>query len=130
MDSNADSTVRARQLKRAISLSALASLSYLPLSPALAGGSVAALITRMVTIPYHDVVIVHTATPVISPPTCPPGNVSDSYIFSVRTPGGRALLNQLLHAQALGYPVQLQGTGVCKFWNLTREELEFAVVLY
>ena len=128
MDSNALSAIAHI---RTLALALVAALVLAP-GPVEAGSSAKALITRLVVIPYDDVAILHTAAPVLNPATCPgpPSAPSTSWIFSVRTPGGRAMLNLLLHAQALGHPVLVNGTGVCKFWNLTREEVQYVVVEY
>lgn len=116
---------------RAIRLLIAAVLGAWSSAPAFAGSTGPGLVTQMVVVQIEGVVLLQTSAAIAAPAHCPvlPGP-STGWTFSLSNPGGRSMFNQLLHAQTLGYPVEIYGTGSCAHWNLVREEVLYVRVNY
>ena len=59
-------------------------------------------------------------------PAC---NTTGQFAISLTQPGGRAIINQLLHAQSMGYAVWASGTGACDVIT-NRETINYIQVVY
>lgn len=59
-------------------------------------------------------------------PAC---NVAGEFAVSLAQPSGRLLVNQLLHAQTMGYAINVIGTNACDVWG-DRETVSYIVVTY
>lgn len=94
-------------------------------------------ITMLFTSPERGVAIVHHAAPT-RPATAPacatfPTNVYGGlgYGFRLDSAGGRTMFNQLLHAQTMGYSVDILGNGTCGgIWSNDREEVLWVRIQY
>lgn len=59
----------------------------------------------------------------------PPCNVSQQFAINLSQPGGKAMVNQLLHAQSMGYSIWGIGTGACDV-IADRETINYIQVNY
>lgn len=80
-------------------------------SPALASGQDAGMASNISTGSDGSVWFSHDGPRTGTPPAC--ANANGIWIFSVNTPGGQAMLANLLTATAAGKKVLVVGTGVC-----------------
>lgn len=94
-------------------------------------------ITMLFVAPERGIAMVHHAAPT-KPATAPAcatfptttyGGVG--YGFRLDSAAGRAMLNQLLHAQTMGYSVDILGNNTCgNIWSNDREEVLWVRIQY
>ena len=113
-------------VKRALVLSILLGACWT--SSALAGGLVNGTLKTIIIFDntYAFFTLSQNLDSTTGTPAC---NTTIQFAISLTQPGGRAIINQLLHAQSMGYPIWASGTGLCDVIS-NRETVNYIQVVY